>query len=1142
MSSPNPTTYPSEAHALPFRTIFGEYRARRRQDLLQAIGICILRDPKHYSIDDHGDVLTSAGDYVLKNGFVDVEAAWGAFDRTIEASEQAYRRLEMVKDFLRFTHQKSKESQQEYRARFKIVYDAILDSEDVCKKHDQPLKNVLHQMKGSAVCLSGGGIRSASFCLGVLQGLGRFSRPEPCFDTSTGAAEPNSRLQTAACFFTQQKPLLDSLDYLSTVSGGGYIGSWLMAWASRTSFRNVVNHLANPARTAADCEPQSLRHLREYTSYLAPEYGFSLDTMTLMAIVCRNLILNWLIIVPAILCLFCIPEFLFSLSYTYYPAANHFSWVLAGACLCISSACVIAAFRMQTSASHSKSTARQATLATWTFIVLLLTGAVLLSQVWVGYEKVRHPHQVFQPQTKAETKPASAPPDNTKTAAPPPASTAAAPASSPAKLSNHAPTKLFGEDSLLDWALDLAGFTMIPPFLMSLIRLRFLGKLERDRASSRLNPFLSLNAKGEIRWPRVVGQVAWSLIAPLLTGAFAALLLATGAYLIGRISFTSGLGMRRLFIVVAVPLILLVLMLSSSLLSGMLSEIEREEEREWWARAGGILLACTLVWIAWTGMAFFAATLQTALVGSVLGAIGVTAGSLGSAAGLSAATSSGLKKVKPEQLTGFGKWLSKHQLIAPVTCAVALFCIVMSLAALTSRLRWDIARYLLPNGIHIGRFEHGEWIAANFLIFVVAGLLAWLANLVINVNIFSLHAMYRMRLTRAYLGASNVARHPDEFTHFDDTDNLFVKDMPCSEAAPLHVINAALNVVATRNLAWQQRKAESFTFSAVSSGSWRLGYVSTAGFGGPKGVTMGTAMAISGAAFNPNMGYNSSPLVTLLMTFFNARLGWWLPNPIWPVLKSFGDVTEPSDEEPLDDDAKKFLSQKGPNVALFPLFNEALGNTNDTYKWIQLSDGGHFENLGLYEMVLRRCHSIIVVDADADCEYEFEDLGNAIRKIYIDLGIPIWFPGYDNGLPMKKGIDDTNVYCVRGRIDYDCVDGNGQQGEIILIKPVLKGQEPPDIRAYAASHPTFPHEATANQFFNESQLESYRHLGSWVIDSITNRPTIDPSKASARTAAKTVGNTVDSFFESVGSSPVDSGSKGNRRGWLQRLFVGEADR
>jgi hypothetical protein len=297
-------------------------------------------------------------------------------------------------------------------------------------------------------------------------------------------------------------------------------------------------------------------------------------------------------------------------------------------------------------------------------------------------------------------------------------------------------------------------------------------------------------------------------------------------------------------------------------------------------------------------------------------------------------------------------------------------------------------------------------------------------------------------------------------------------DMPRQDA-PLHVINTALNLVATRNMAWQQRKAEPFSFSPISVGSWRLGYVPTEAFGGAKGVTLGTAMAISGAAFNPNMGYNSSPLVTLLMTFFNARLGWWLPNPIWPHLRKW----------PAGGKTRRFLGRSGPKWALMPLLNEALGNTDDSYKWIELSDGAHFENLGLYEMVLRRCRHIIVVDADADSKFQFEDLGNAIRKIEIDLGIPITFPDFPHGLPMKSGVEPLNIYCIRGEIQYDCVDDDAPKGDLLFIKPMLNGSEPPDIRAYAAAHQTFPHEATSNQFFNESQFESYRHLGSWMISS-----------------------------------------------------------
>jgi hypothetical protein len=361
--------------------------------------------------------------------------------------------------------------------------------------------------------------------------------------------------------------------------------------------------------------------------------------------------------------------------------------------------------------------------------------------------------------------------------------------------------------------------------------------------------------------------------------------------------------------------------------------------------------------------------------------------------------------------------------------------------------------------------------------------------------------------------------------------------MLCGPGAPLHVVNTALNMVATSNMAWQQRKAEPFTLSPINAGSWRLGYVKAKDYGGNRGARLGTAMAISGAAFNPNMGYNSSPLVTLLMTFFNARLGWWLPNPVWPEIKNrrpvrakirgimsrhkwarkvFGELDENL--------GKNFLQRFGPTWALVPLISEALGNTDDRFKWIELTDGGHFENLGLYEMVMRRCHSIIVVDADADPNYEFEDLGNAIRKIQIDLGIAIRFPNYPKGLPVKKGIEPSNFYCVLGEIDYGCVDESAQPGKLLFIKPALNGSEPQDVRAYHATHPAFPHESTVNQFFNEAQFESYRKLGSGIIQSLIDA-------AAKKDPEHQTGWDIDAFFalaEQPGDSSITADSGGRQ--------------
>jgi hypothetical protein len=233
-------------------------------------------------------------------------------------------------------------------------------------------------------------------------------------------------------------------------------------------------------------------------------------------------------------------------------------------------------------------------------------------------------------------------------------------------------------------------------------------------------------------------------------------------------------------------------------------------------------------------------------------------------------------------------------------------------------------------------------------------------------------------------------------------------------------------------------------------------------YGGETGVTLGTAMTISGAAASPNMGYNTSAPLAFLMTLFNVRLGWWLGNPGVP--------------------GKWTFRRDSPRNALMPLMAEAMGKTSDTYSYVYLSDGGHFENLGLYEMVLRRRRYIIVSDAGCDPKFEFEDLGNAIRKIRTDLGVPI-----EMDEPMFIGASDIGEkgkYCATGRIRYSAVDGGADDGELLYVKPSVYFQEPKDIYNYSRTRKEFPHESTADQFFSESQFESYRMLGRHVIDQI----------------------------------------------------------
>jgi hypothetical protein len=214
------------------------------------------------------------------------------------------------------------------------------------------------------------------------------------------------------------------------------------------------------------------------------------------------------------------------------------------------------------------------------------------------------------------------------------------------------------------------------------------------------------------------------------------------------------------------------------------------------------------------------------------------------------------------------------------------------------------------------------------------------------------------------------------------------------------------------------------------------------------------------------MGYHSSPVLGLLMTLFNVRLGWWLGNPGAP-----GDKT---------------WRRSGPGYSVGPLFSEAVGNTTDHYKYVNLSDDGHFENLGLYEMVLRRCHFIVVSDGGEDPECAFADLGEAVRKTRIDFGIPIEF-GTMTIYP-RSAIDTLKTpghNCAVGRIRYSVVDGaDAPDGIIIYIKAACYGDEPRDIYEYFKTNPTFPHESTGDQFFSESQFESYRMLGAYTMEKL----------------------------------------------------------
>jgi hypothetical protein len=890
--------------------------------------------------------------------------------------------------------------------------DALLKR---CADADRPLKNILHAMNASALCLSGGGIRSASFGLGLLEALARFS-----------------------CSGGTSDGLLNRIDYLSTVSGGGYIGSWVMAWVYRrwsaagsetcqSSFQEVVLALAGQSDvTVGDPEPQSVRHLRSYTSFLAPTLGMTLDTFTLAAIVLRNLLVNWVMLLPV---LFAVAALAQTSGYLLISMRDWLSGSPSHELLRIVLGFLFALAALaagEALPSHQQSGAKERWRRTCAIVfrITVPIGCWLLVVFPV-----------------------------------------------PACLGGASPC---GPSDFLTWQ------QLLPVFAMGLVGYGVLSLFIWVAYSGRVNEMLAKGGSESGFWRRKGTVAILMILATIGTALLASALLSLVEHGIfpllirpnpGWTWVNTYVGRDGLFATFSVPLVVSILMITTALFCAVLGLFEQEEDREWWARMGGALLRFSSVWIIVHGLLFFGPTVWHRMW---VAAGGLLLGFGGSLAGFSGATSAGSRPVKSAELGTVGKFLQKYNLILPVVGAAAILLIflgAMTLAQklnlvlrglLASKFHWQWAKNMHMHGWHAS-------LGSAIVLLVVCLLLMVLANLAININLFSLHGMYRMRLMRAFLGASNVARRPDPFTNFDPSDTPLEIDLPSEKGVPLHVICTTLNLVGTHNTAWMQRRAESFTFSPVAAGGWRVGYAPAEIYGGMRGVSLATALSISGAAFNPNMGYQSSPLLSLLMTFFNMRLGCWLPNP-----------KRPASESGLGKYDKAFLSKSGPSFALKPLLQEALGQTNDTNRWIELTDGGHFENLALYEMVMRRCKLIIVSDAGADPKCQFEDLGNAIRKIQIDLGVPIVFT---KGLKMESGFHVANKYCAVAEIQYQWADdpGPGQKtedlvGHLIYIKPGLNGSEPIDVQQYARVHSTFPHEKTANQFFDEPQFESYRNL------------------------------------------------------------------
>lgn len=800
----------------------------------------------------------------------------------------------------------------------------------------------------AALCLSGGGIRSASFALGILQGLAKYK-------------------------------LLPKFHYLSTVSGGGYIGAWLSALRLNVGNDHlVVESLGGRSEDAVlGKEIPQLEHLRKYSNFLTPRLGvFSGDTWSIASLYIRNLLLNWVIFLPLLAACVTLPILVTNLHVWIESLSpgdlnifeNRLAWIAVG----------IAAFFLVLglSLTLAESAAEEGTR--------LLTQNQVLGRILI-----------------------------------------------PIYASGIAVVVVA---ILASPAWQLAASAGIAIYFVSAAV-----AVLRRRNWKIARRFISWMAAGATFGALIsVGITLWD------TGEHGVYLHVPGAV---RVL----IGAETLLTTFGISWFVLAVVAAETVYVGLASYAKNADaEREWLARSSGILFVVAIGWTALSLVALVGPeiirSLQTPVAAGALG-VGAAAG-VGSALAGRASMTKALPAARETASKLPKGW------ILPLLAALFLIALGVALAMGVGSIIAQVGGSPL------------DQVAASLAVVVAGVVIAAAASTFININRFSPHALYRNRLIRAFLGgARSTQRTPDPFTGFDQKDNVKMADLaPISTVSQFsnglfHVVNVALNVVNTSNLAWQQRKAETFTITPLHCGNPNVGFKPSAEYGGK--ISLGTAVTISGAAASPNMGYHSSPLISAIMMLFNVRLGWWLGNP-----RTQGESWK----------------DNGPRSSFLLMIKEMLGLTSSEDEYIYLSDGGHFENLALYEMIRRRCKFIVVSDAACDPKCTLEDLGNAVRKIKIDFGVDVTFAKI-TARARAVPADPLGRFCAVADIHYPEDGGHPEAaGKLIYFKPGLYGELSPAISAYGNLSSDFPHETTGDQWFSEAQLESYRALGCHAID------------------------------------------------------------
>lgn len=380
------------------------------------------------------------------------------------------------------------------------------------------------------------------------------------------------------------------------------------------------------------------------------------------------------------------------------------------------------------------------------------------------------------------------------------------------------------------------------------------------------------------------------------------------------------------------------------------------------------------------------------------------------------------------------------------------------------------------------------------------------------INLSSLQTMYAARLTRAYLGASNKARFGNDRKSIDVTESDSGDDFSTADyyglqhLGPVHLINVTINATTGSGDQLTQRDRQGIPLTVTPSGVCVDGVLmpnTASQFVVAKKVSdavaarnpdkmpdeqqklaaelsIGQWIGISGAAFSTGIGRGTSFGSALLFSLINIRLGWW-----WDSGRKGGHT-------PFSVWRNQIYLQR-------ELRARFLG-TDDTH-WY-LSDGGHYENTGVFELLRRRVAFIVCCDCGADPDYNFEDLANLMRLARIDLGAEFdcirpgevglfehrsgevngFFASSESELKRQAGGAGQDQKCaLLYRVSYaQTPDGQPSESILLVIKPRLIDGAPLDLFEYQSKNPSFPQQTTFDQFFDEAQWESYRKLGALI--------------------------------------------------------------